>query len=250
MKGKIINLFDESSMAKGEGVEYSELLKQLIEPYIERFAEINFQEDIIDFAINAWNIANMKILLPEDEMGNNFDAIQEEDVDFNLLISMVDYKIDHFKTYTNFIIDYEFTETSDHLTLSVVTQEETEFLGAMAESMDADQSLENFDENYIDRTIIIVRPLQPFKDWLTNLYPDEADDFDECSTYLINEDTDIEVWLKTKYNKLFTIELEGWHTNKKEWPQNRNYKMFKQWFQIEISTMPYDLEGYPVSKFS
>lgn len=31
------------------------------------------------------------------------------------------------------------------------------------------------------------------------------------------------------------LELEELHSNKKEWPQNRNYKMFRQWFHIERS---------------
>ena len=44
------------------------------------------------------------------------------------------------------------------------------------------------------------------------------------------------------------MELNDWHDNKKEWPQKRNYKMFKLWFRVEISEMIYDLEKKPVSK--
>ena len=39
------------------------------------------------------------------------------------------------------------------------------------------------------------------------------------------------------------MELDGWHTNKKEWPQKRTYKMFKEWFRIDISTAVYDIEN-------
>lgn len=44
------------------------------------------------------------------------------------------------------------------------------------------------------------------------------------------------------------MELDDWHMNKKEWPQKRNYKMFKEWFQIDFSSMVYDMEKRPVSK--
>ncbi|UAM99007.1 hypothetical protein K8354_04065 [Polaribacter litorisediminis] len=44
------------------------------------------------------------------------------------------------------------------------------------------------------------------------------------------------------------MELEEWYSIKKEWPKRRNYKMFKEWFHIDISTAVYDLEKKPVSK--
>ena len=37
--------------------------------------------------------------------------------------------------------------------------------------------------------------------------------------------------------KFFTMELNDWHTNKKEWPQKRNYKMFNLWFRVEIFSL-------------
>jgi hypothetical protein len=58
----------------------------------------------------------------------------------------------------------------------------------------------------------------------------------------------LKAWVKKKFDKLFTFELEAWNDNKKEWPQKRNYKMFKQWFQVAISTLVYDLENKPISK--
>ena len=57
-----------------------------------------------------------------------------------------------------------------------------------------------------------------------------------------------EAYLKKKFDKYFMMELDGWHTNKKEWPQRRTYKMFKEWFRIDISTAVYDLEKTPISK--
>lgn len=249
MKNKVINLFGKPQVVQNKGKKYSVLLEQFIAPFIQEFAEMEYQEEVLDFAINAWNIANMKALIPEVEVDNAMDAVEATDVDFDLLNRMIDYKLRHFKTYTNFIVEYELRETSGDPVLSVITQEEGSFLANMAENFEDGQNEDNFEENYIDRTVLMLRPLQPFIDWLTNLYPDEVDDFNDYNTYLIDEDTDVEAWLRKKFDKLFMMELEAWHSNKKEWPQKRNYKMFKQWFQVDISTMVYDLEKYPVSKF-
>jgi hypothetical protein len=71
----------------------------------------------------------------------------------------------------------------------------------------------------------------------------------DIDIYLVDDNiNDLEKFLKKKFDKLFKMVLEDWHTNKKEWPQKRNYKMFKQWFRIEISEMIYDLEKKPILK--
>ncbi len=59
---------------------------------------------------------------------------------------------------------------------------------------------------------------------------------------------DIDEWLKKKFDKIFTFELDLWVDNKKEWPQKGNFKMFKEWFRVDISTMIYDFERNPIKK--
>ena len=97
-----------------------------------------------------------------------------------------------------------------------------------------------------------MKRLAPFKEWLVTLYPDLTGNNTEVSktkTYLIHEDIDdIDGWLKKNFRKIFDLELQLCHFNEKEWPQKRSYKMFKQWFQVEISSSVYDLESEPVSK--
>ncbi|HLW40610.1 MAG TPA: hypothetical protein VKX31_09470 [Brumimicrobium sp.] len=166
---------------------------------------------------------------------------------------MIDYKTSHFKEYSNFIVDYELKETGGGNVLSVITQDKDTYLNTMLEMMNAEDSEgeygSNFDENYINRTAVIIRPLQPFLDWGSNLYPDDIEEMKETRTYLISEDIeDVQVWLKKKFDKIFMFELESWHLNKKEWPQKRNYKMFNEWFRVEISALVYDFEKKPVFK--
>ncbi len=250
MKSKVINLFgDKASDNKKGGVKYSELLEQFLKRFEDDFNDIEFYEDVVDFAVTAWNFGNMKLILPQGESDAIVDAIKDKDVDVDLLKRMIAFKIEKFKDYSDFIVDYEVGERKGDPLLTVVTQEQDAYLDAMAEDMEDGHSDDDFEENYINRTALILKPLQPFSDWLMNLYPGEKHDLTEMTTYLISlEIEDEEAFLKKKFDDLFIRELEGWHTNKKDWPQKRTYKMFKQWFQVEVSTMVYDLENEPVFK--
>ena len=249
MSTKVINLFGDKTVPN-TGVKYSELLEQFMAKYKNDFSNIEFIEDVFDFAILAWNFGNMKVIVPNDEFKKIISTAPNIDIDFSLLKKMIDYKFKKFKEYTNFIVDYELKESDKDPILSVITQEEETYLAAVFENLEEQDTQDDFKENYINRSAVILKPLQPFLDWLNHLYPDdEMDDGNEVNIYLVSEEIDdVEVWLKKKFDTFFMMELNDWHTNKKEWPQRRNYKMFKQWFNIEISTMIYDLEKKPVFK--
>ena len=250
MKNKVINLFDKPKIVvPNPGVKYSHLLEKLIKPFVNDFKDVEFYEDIFEFAINAWNSANMKLLVPKEENNAVFDALESNNINVALLNRMIDYKISHFKNYTNFIVDYDLEETIEDPILKITTQEQDAYLKSMFEQLNQEDLAADFEENYINRSAIIIKPLQPFIDWCSNLYPDDLDGIKDVRTYLISEDIDdIDEWLAKKFDKLFTFELESWHTNKKEWPQKRNHKMFKEWFQIDVSTMIYDFEKKPIQK--
>ena len=253
MKNKVINLFEKNKITPNDSVKYSELLEKFMSKFEKEFEDFEYLEDVIDFSINAWNAGNLKTILTEGESENVSNSLfeNEEDLDAILLNKMIDYKVTKFKEYTNFIVNFELIETKGDPRLNVISQTEEDYLATAMDMTDTEDFENNFEENFINRTAIIVKPLQPFIDWHNNLYPDSTIDalnVYDVNTYLINEDIDLDRWLKKKFDKLFKIELENWHTNKKEWPQKRNYKMFKQWFQIEISTMIYDLEKQPILK--
>jgi len=219
-------------------------------PFQNEFSKMEFIEDIFDFAISAWNFGNISTIMDEEEFKNIINS--EQEVDTGLLNKMIKYKVANYKEYTNYIVDYELKETSGDPKLVVITQEEDTYLASMLNVFEGQNSRDDFEENYINRNAIVIKPLQPFINWHNALYPDgtiNTSDINESNIYLINDNIDnLEVWLKKKFDKFFMLELEDWHTNKKEWPQKRNYKMFKQWFNIEISTLIYDLEKEPVSK--
>jgi hypothetical protein len=251
MKNKVINMFG-NKIVPNTGVKYSTLLEQFMTPFANEFKNLEYIEDIFEFAINAWNMANINSIIPNEDVGKSMNSIGQEHIDISLLKRMITHKEEKFKEYTSFIVDFELKEVNDggDPILSVVTQEEEAYLTNMMSTLENEVTQDDFEENYINRSAIIVKPKQPFLDWLNNLYPnDEMDDIREVNTYLVTDKIeDLETYLKKKFDKFFMMELEEWHTNKKEWPQKRNYKMFNLWFRVETSTMIYDLEKKPILK--
>ena len=249
MKNKIIQLFNKPKIVQNTGVKYSELLEQFLTPFVIDFEDFEYHEDILEYANNAWNFGNMKLIFPEGEINAMTNALQKQNLNVDLMNKLIAHKVSHFSEYTNFIVDYELKEIGGETVLSVTTQKQDAYLTDMLGKITAENTQADFEENYIDRFAIIIRPLKPFLDWATNLYPNEIEDIAKTRTYLISEDIDdVSAWLTKKFNQIFEFELESWHLNKKEWPQKRNYKMFKEWFQVDISTMIYDFETKPVSK--
>jgi hypothetical protein len=105
----------------------------------------------------------------------------------------------------------------------------------------------------IDRNAIIVKPKQPFFDWLNQIFQDENPimTLDENNIYLIREmDSNEQIlqWIKKNFDHIFLNELNNWYTDENVWPQKRTYKIFAEWFDIEINSMIVDLEDFPVTK--
>lgn len=249
-KNKVIDLFGGKNVIKNTTeISYSKLLEQFLAPFENDFPEDFYRDDIFGFAVNAWNFGNMSLLVPKEEFKKLMDLAAKEVDYFPLLRKMMDYKAANFKAYSNFITDFEISEENRNDVLTVVTQEAEDYLAEMASAFEDDLA-GDFEENYINRSAIILKPLKPFADWLFNLYPEDGYPvFIENNIYLVNDEIDdLEDWLKKKFDKFFMSELENWHTFKKEWPQKRTYKMFKQWFQVDFSTMVYDTERKPVRK--
>lgn len=105
----------------------------------------------------------------------------------------------------------------------------------------------------INRNAILVRPKKPFFDWLNKTFKDEhpISDKEENNIYLIREmdsNEDIKKWIKKHFDNIFANELNDWYTDESGWPTKRTYKMFSEWFDVEIHSMVLDLEEFPVTK--
>ena len=106
----------------------------------------------------------------------------------------------------------------------------------------------------IDRNAVIVKPKKPFYNWVDSLYPDDDPSVnrkDEFNIYLVQEmDSNEEVrrYIELHFESIFANELNDWNTDEDKWPANRTFKMFIDWFDMEINSMILDLEEYEITK--
>ena len=246
-------MFSEKTIIQNEGKKYSDLLNSFIKPFENDFPNKMDISDVIGFACNAWNLGCISQIMPKKEFAKLLASSEPfPEPENTILKKMINLKTKKFASFDRFIDDFELKEKNGELILTVLTIEKEAFLNNLMEDhSDFLPEEVDFEEGYINRHAIVIKPLQPFFDWLNSLNPedDAINEVDEANIYLVDDDIDdIEKWLRKKFDNFFTMELNDWHTNKKEWPQKRSYKMFKQWFSIDISTMIYDMERRPVYK--
>jgi len=103
---------------------------------------------------------------------------------------------------------------------------------------------------YVRRAALLVKPKQPFFDWLIKLDPEDENLLEETiegDMYLLPDlqgRKEIERWLRKHFDEFFSEQLFGWYTDETCWVKNRTYKMFTEWFEISFCTMVWDsVEG-------
>ena len=105
----------------------------------------------------------------------------------------------------------------------------------------------------IDRGVAIIRPKQPFVDWINGLPDAEMkvtlDDLrNDCLAVLISpfvSEEDAMEEIAELYAEIFTAELTDWCPEQTWWPQRRDLEAFRQWFDIEVHALvtdPFDEE--------
>ncbi len=97
----------------------------------------------------------------------------------------------------------------------------------------------------IDRTAMVVKSKQPFKDWLKTIDPKirEKDADIDCNVYLLpgfDEVKEMEDWLKQNFDQFFCDQMNDWHTDESRWVKQRTFKMFKEWFDYSLHSMVFD----------
>jgi hypothetical protein len=100
----------------------------------------------------------------------------------------------------------------------------------------------------LNRSIAILKPRQPYVDWINATAPDASPTTieaasDDCSAILIPEFFTHEgalAYIRTIYDELFDMELADWITDEELWPGNRSFEMFLAWFEIELHSMVFD----------
>jgi len=258
-KDKIRKLFENSNTPRNTDAKYADAFNKFIIPFQDEFSENWDLEFTIYFALNAWNMGNLKGVMPQKDFNRIIAPKPGEDIgdiNIDLLKKMVNYKISHYNEYDRFITKFKFSgEETGEQVLTLKTEDRDTYIGLKDSEMFGEAyeyeyyAGGDFEESYIDRYAVVIKPKQPFLDWVNSFITGErVEKIEEANIYLVDEDIeDLEKWLKKKYDKLFTLELDEWFSSKC-WPQKRTYKMFRQWFQVDVSTMIYDMEKRPITK--
>ncbi len=101
----------------------------------------------------------------------------------------------------------------------------------------------------VNRTAVVIKPKQPFVDWLNSIPGESSDNTletvsSENLTFLIPDffgPVESMDYIKEEYSQIFEYELFGWYTAEELWPVKRDLKIFQKWFSIEINSEVIDL---------
>jgi hypothetical protein len=100
----------------------------------------------------------------------------------------------------------------------------------------------------INRALLVVRPKQPFADWVTSVDPENPVDLDgvrhDCTAYLVDEtvmETDVALTLEHHFEDILENELWAWYTDESLWPTDRSLDTFHAWFEVITCSSLFDL---------
>ncbi len=108
---------------------------------------------------------------------------------------------------------------------------------------------------YVNRMLVLLRPRQPFVDWLNStLDPDEAPHtLDEIEgspgAFLIpifEYREEAEEWIRENHILIFETHLWDWLDRPQEWPADRSWEVFLEWFDVELLGAPWDVVAAPL----
>lgn len=95
----------------------------------------------------------------------------------------------------------------------------------------------------VNRMAAVVTPLAPFFEWSESVLGGEAN---ECgpdvfrTVFLLPERTDIRRSLQAVYGDIFKEMLLASVNDPTCWPENRDLRTFKKWFQLDLVEMVFD----------
>jgi hypothetical protein len=108
---------------------------------------------------------------------------------------------------------------------------------------------------FANRLLVVLRPRQPFIDWANSFVElDEPrheveEERSRPSAFLIpifDYYEDAEEWLEQNFGLLFETQLWQWIGESGDWPQDRSWKAFTDWFDVELLPAPWDVVAEPL----
>lgn len=238
--------------------KFSEMLLELVKPHFGKFSQLENLEEILKIAVLAWNIGSMKKVMPQMYkimLDESTAQLENDGGDVQLLEKMIKEKLKKFPEQDMFIHDFEIDLSDDGQLFIAATAKPLEaFLNETVMEDDDDDDYDfDFEAGFINRNAITIKVRQPFIDWTQKLGDNTLfrPQIEDDNVYLLEEkesNKDFESWLRKNFDKIFKLELSVWSDDKKSWPANRSYKMFREWFDVAFNSLVYDLENFPISK--
>ncbi len=115
----------------------------------------------------------------------------------------------------------------------------------------------------LNRAAVVLRYKQPYVDWVQIA---GTDPLGECSLAEANNDRetflipsfnspvdpvdgteDAIKWVEKRWKMFFEHILKAWIQDESAWPPNRTLKMFREWFDVEYSSIVWAMGNEPIS---
>ncbi len=106
----------------------------------------------------------------------------------------------------------------------------------------------------VNRCAIVLEPTAAFKTWARSCPDGDPEGLldtygSEPNLYLIPEvDAEPAPWLKRNYARMFEEELVGWYRDPDCWPEDRPYKLFREFFEVKFHSLIFDLGREPLER--
>ena len=272
MMADLINTGAPKIVQNTSGIKYSALLLDLIKPYHRDMTDRYELEYLLDMGVIAWNLvvykqkndmlyqAYLAAVNSSGEMDKESESLlkklqKDKEKKFgqhDVLLKGFEIKVDKKGMATVNVI----SKPLDDMLQDVLSGD---FMKNMPEEAefdpedDEDDDLPDYVLPVISRDAVLIKPKAPFYDWLRKIsFPEEPPAKPEENTiYLLKEqetNKGVTKYLKKNFDRIFCSELWAWDMDESNWPKNRTYKQFTEWFEVEMHCMVHDLEKYPVNK--
>ncbi len=108
----------------------------------------------------------------------------------------------------------------------------------------------------VNRGLVMLLPKQPVLDWIMRVDPNPlqitlAELRREPDSFLVSQRSvetgeSAERWVQRRWKMFFELFLYDWYTDESWWPKARSLKMFNEWFDVQYSSMVWDLADEPI----
>ena len=115
----------------------------------------------------------------------------------------------------------------------------------------------------LNRAAVVLHYKQPYVDWVQIAGPDPLSEYslaeanDDGEIFLIpsfdspvapvDGTEDAIKWVEKRWKMFFEHILEEWIQDESAWPPKRTLKMFREWFDVEYSSIVWDMGHEPLS---